>query len=502
MKVARCIHRAGFLFPMQHALAGSSLQRLIFVASALGFAACADARQDQIMSPPAPPKTSMISADPSIATNLTVSFQDASADSVRAEYQSADGTESGVTPWFASSKGTLPILGLRAATQYAITLQSRRGSNIVNGGTATETTPALPVALQGVSMSLVSGTLPSRGYTLTSLIASDGNGYAVAFDSTGTLRWYRNVGAHDVMETKQQRNGNVTIYVGSSKGYDPIPGAYVEVTPEGDSVRTIMASGSPFTDPHELIEAFDRTGNRVADYVFGYDLENFDLTSKGGASSVELASHQVLRISAAGEVDTLVNGSKQWAPSDDADPASPADLDHPNAMTFDRDGQPIISYRDIDAIIKVDSVSRAVLWQLGGIRNQFTFVNDPLGGFSGQHSVRVLPNGDLLMLDNGTEHSPTQSRIVEYALNPTAKTATMVWEYIPAPSLFNEFTGTAQRLSNGNTVAGWTKFGLVDEVSPSSTLVSRMQVWSAPGTRAVHSYRFMRIESLYGYADP
>ncbi len=348
---------------------------------------------------------------------LDVTFADPSADSIRARYASADGTDVGATPWFPSGKGALPILGLRPATQYTITLDSRRGSSIVSGASAVETTPPLPAGLAGVSMTTVSGNTPTHGYTLTALIAGDGNGYAVAFDSTGALRWYRGIGAHDVMETKQQKNGDFTIYVGSSRGYDALPGGYLEVTPQGDSVRMINATGSPYTDPHELIIAVDRLGNRTADYLFGYDIRPTDLTSRGGASNAPFAGHQVLRIAASGAVDTLVDGWKQWSLSDYSDSFNSDDLDHPNSITFDLDGGVIVSYRNMDAIIKIDSATHAVDWQLGGVRNQFSILGDPLGGFSGQHSVRMLPNGHLLMFDNGTNHSPQASRVVEYALN-------------------------------------------------------------------------------------
>ena len=94
--------------------------------------ACADTRENGVLAPPAPPTTQLIQDNEVMATALTVVFQDPSADSVRAEYQSADGSDTGATPWFASSRGALPVLGLRPSTTYLITLQSRRGSEITN----------------------------------------------------------------------------------------------------------------------------------------------------------------------------------------------------------------------------------------------------------------------------------------------------------------------------------------------------------------------------------
>ncbi len=477
--------------------------RVTAMTLALSLGACAaDSRSDGLVAPPLPPSAEVVAADPSMVNALEVSYRDPSADSVRAEYTSGDGTDVGDTPWFAATAGVVPILGLRAGTQYLVTLQSRRGGSVTNGATISQTTAALPPALQAVSMTSVSGTLPSRGYTLTALVASDGIGYAVAFDSTGSVRWYRSIGRHDVMEAKQQPNGDYTVYVGSSRGYDPLPGGFVELRPPGDSVRTIQATGSPYTDGHDLIVATDHAGNRIADYLFGYDIGSIDLTSIGGVSNARWAGHQILRVAASGAVDTLVNGWTKWSIADVSDTYKPGDIDHPNSMSFDADGGLIVSFRNEDAIIKVDSATHTVSWQMGGVKNQFTMVGDPLAGFSGQHDVQMLPNGHLLMLDNGTNHSPQSSRVVEYSLDTIAKTATMVWQYAPSPSLSNTFTGSVQRLRNGNTTVAWTTFGLVDEVSPSGALVSRMRIWIAPGNPAVHSYRAVRIDNLYRYSDP
>jgi outer membrane protein assembly factor BamB len=197
----------------------------------------------------------------------------------------------------------------------------------------------------------------------------------------------------------------------------------------------------------------------------------------------------------------LISGAEHWSVADDVEPPLIADLDHPNSIDFDLDGGVIVSYRDLSAIVKVDPTTYQIIWQLGGTQNQFTFVDDPLGGFDGQHTARILPNGHLLMFDNGWTHSPQASRAVEYALDAVQKTATMVWQYSANPSIFNDFTGSAQRLANGNTVVAFTRMGIVDEVRADGTLLSRATLETAPG-RIATPYRVTRIKSLYGYARP
>jgi len=263
----------------------------------------------------------------------------------------------------------------------------------------------------------------------------------------------------------------------------------------------VSAIGSAYTDPHELLESFDRRGMRRADYLFGYGFQPVDRTAIGGGPSDTIAVHQVLRINTADKVDTLISGSEHWNASDDVAPPLIGDLDHPNSIDFDLDGGVIVSYRNLSTIVKVNRRTHEFVWQFGGTHNQFTLVDDPLGGFDGQHTARILPNGHLLIFDNGWNHSPQRSRAVEYVLDPVAKTATMVWQYSANPPIFNDFTGSAQRLVNGNTVVAFTRKGIVDEVRPDGSLLSRATIESSPGHIAT-PYRVTRIKSLYGYARP
>lgn len=444
-----------------------------------------------------------LNPDPNLDDAAEISFAPAATDSVRAHYASSDSSDVGVTPWFAASSGAITVLGLRPSTTYNITLEARGMGSPVMGTPSSYTTPALPSGLANVSLSLVSGTPPTSGYTLTAIPGPDGHGYLVIFDAAGTVRWYHDCGKIDVQEAKQQTNGDFTVYAGSSFGNNAAPGGFIELTPNGDSVRSIIASGSAYTDGHELQVVSDANGKRIADYLFGYDIRSVDQTAYGGGPADQIAGHQLLRIDAAGAVDTLLQGWNYWTHDDKIDaPTNDQSIDHPNSIDFDLDGGVIASFRNLGAVIKIDQNTRQVLWQMGGARNQFTFIGDPWNGFGGQHSVRVLPNGHFIVFDNGVTHTPQTSRAVEYAVDESAKTATMVWQYMPSPPLFNEFTGSVQRLANGNTVVAWTNSGWIDEVGPTGVLLNRMQINSAPGTANVGAYRAIRIDNLYTYKRP
>jgi len=416
---------------------------------------------------------------------------------IRVAYAATDHSGSGFTPW-QTADSSIVVLGLEPGRTYEMRVQSLFDNQPIDGPVSEYQAPPLPAALVQASMKLA-GTF-SGGYSMAPIAGLDNHGYLIIFDSLGTICWYRDFGAQ-VFATTQQEDGRITAFVGQSDGFNMSAGAYVEVAPTGDSLRAVTAVGSPYTDPHELLESFDRQGNRRADYLFGYDFHAFDRTAVGGGPSDTIAVHQVLRINVAGTVDTLISGLEQWSVTDEVAPALIADLDHPNSIDFDLDGGVIVSYRNLNTVVKVDRRTHAFVWVLGGTHNQFTFIGDPLGGFDSQHTARILPNGHLLIFDNGWTHSPQMSRAVEYALDTVRKTATMVWQYSASPPIFNDFTGSAQRLANGNTVVAFTRSGIVDEVRPDGTLLGRVTLESAPG-RIATPYRVTRIKSLYSYDRP
>lgn len=130
------------------------------------------------------------------------------------------------------------------------------------------------------------------------------------------------------------------------------------------------------------------------------------------------------------------------------------DLIHANAVGLDFDGNLLISSRHLDEVTKINRQTGAIIWRWGGKRNQFTFIGDNRH-FSHLHDIRLLPNGHYTLYDNGNGLMPEYSRALEYVLDQTNKTATLVWEYRNTPDVFAWGMGNVQRLPNGNTMIGW-----------------------------------------------
>jgi hypothetical protein len=414
----------------------------------------------------------------------------------------ADGEPRRATPFTtARGVGRIVTLGLRPETRYYHVVEGMRGGQITLSDTVQAPTDTLPRYLRGVHMRVTGG--PARGYVLTSVADSGRTGFVVAFDSVGTLRWYREFpGELAAGETKQLPNGDFTVYLGRTPGWMAFPGQYEQFRPTGEVVRTIMAPPPLFTDNHELLVTFRDTMFDAA-HFFSFSIRPTDLSRWGGARDAAIAGHQLVRVKADGAFETVLEGWDHFTWEDRIEPPPDTlyDFDHPNALDFDHDGNYLVSYRNMGEITKIDARSGAIIWRLGGRNNQFTFRNDPQGGFSAQHSVRVMDNGNILLYDNGTRHTPPETRAVEYRLDPAAKTADMVWEFRHDPPYYVPYTGSVQRLANGNTVIGYSNRGIVTEVDP-----QRRVVWEGTvmldSTRSGDFYRAIKIASLYRYERP
>jgi arylsulfotransferase ASST len=443
-----------------------------------------------------------VAPNPNNVLSAIVTCSVNAADSVRVHFSDGKG-DTGTTPFARPSADTarIVVLGLRPTTRYSLTVEAigARGSK---GASDSLVTAALPSAIRSIHLR---GTgRPSENYTLVVPILGDtlaaSDGYVIVFDAAGDVRWYQQFPGLWPIEAKQQPNGNLTVYVGRSFGWQPVAGRFEELAADGAIVRTFAAATPEYTDPHELLLSFaDAGGSRLSDvHMLGYQLQTFDLSALGGARDALLAVHTIERQNAAGQTvfrwRSLDHFTAQdWAA---AVPLIP-DIDHPSSLALDRNGNYIVSFQALDEITNIDAVTGAIRWRFGGRHNQFRIIGDPLGGFSGQHNVQMLQNGNLLLMDN---HIRTwgPARAIEYALDVQSMTATMVWEYRPSPGVISMSMGSVQRLDNGSTLVGFGGAGRVAEVAAdgvtwAATLVTDTAAAPTP------FYRAVVIHSLYGY---
>ena len=118
-----------------------------------------------------------------------------------------------------------------------------------------------------------------------------------------------------------------------------------------------------------------------------------------------------------------------------------------------RRGNFLVSMKNINSIAIVDGRNLRILWLWGPTNLTL------------QHHSTILPNGDILLFDNGMK----SSAVVE--VDP--RTNTVVWRYAPGQNFFSYIRGACQRLPNGNTLITLSMPGYALEVTPEGKTVWR-----------------------------
>lgn len=378
------------------------------------------------------------------------------------------------------------VLGLKPETSYFMKVVAHSSNgNKVESQRFSFNTAALPEDVP--EFSLLTNSAPTPGFVMMGLtfggITDKGN--ALILNNDGQIVWYRRFQG-SVIDFQKQPNGNFTVYTSA----DGSPMHFYEIDRAGNILREFRASNGWDTGPHELRLFDDRHT------LFGIEFREMDLTAFGGLPNANVRGI-VVEYQRDNAPPLLWHTFDHFQVTDAAPDVSLTTANvnpwHGNAIDIDADGHLLVSFRNCDEITKINAQTGEIIWRWGGRNNQFIFINDPLNGFSHQHGIRRLSNGNVILFDNGNLHMPPVSRAVEYRLDETAKTAELVWEYRHDPPLFGNALGFAQRLANGNTLIC---FGTAQHLVE----VDQMGIkrWELTIANPQHfAYRAFRIASLY-----
>jgi hypothetical protein len=162
--------------------------------------------------------------------------------------------------------------------------------------------------------------------------------------------------------------------------------------------------------------------------------------------------------------------AESYAPASVSDLAFPFDYFHINSINLDQDGSLLISARNTWTAYDLNAQTGQIDWRLGGKHSSFTM--GPGTATAWQHDPRELANGSFSIFDNGA--SPTvhsQSRGVVVALEPQAKTATLLSELTHTPPISTQSQGDIQAQPNGDWFVGWGEVPDFSELSPTGQLL-------------------------------
>ena len=286
-------------------------------------------------------------------------------------------------------------------------------------------TPPLPAGLAALSFSVTGAS--TEGLLMWEVGVTGGWKGFVATDDRGQVVWYyETVGASQ--GATRRANGNFVL--------NDLGRGLLEVTPAGTVVHVASESAH-----HDAVAT--------------------------AANTVIFIGHDVRSVPGIGTL--WGDGIFEWTPETGAvvqrfstfdwfDPrgdwgsrSSNVDWLHANALAIGPHGNVLLSLNWISEIVSIAPGWNTLEWRLGGWNS--TFAIDSAASFSGQHSVSMPTEGHVLMFDNGRERtgSGQYSRGLEVSLDPTAKRASLAWQFAPTPANFAPYIGHAERLANGNT---------------------------------------------------
>lgn len=313
---------------------------------------------------------------------------------------------------------------------------------------------------------------PSPGYLFLEPGVGLANRYTMILDNQGLPIWYRRGRMYDF---KIQNNGLITWCSDpSSRGFPAFDLSF-------NYLRTYTTTNGYSTDGHDLKILEDGTY-----LMIGYRVDAVDMSLyvPGGDPDATFTETVVQEFTPSGELIF------QWRAWDHYDiRLSGTDFPHLNGLDYDVDGHILVSARDLSEVTKINRDTGDIMWRLSGANNSFTFVNDPFNGTSMQHNITALGNGRYLVFDNGNGRSPDFSRAVEYELDLTNMTATLVWQFRDQPDKFTYWLGNAQRLATGNTLINFVRPQYPKVIEVDTNGVKHFELSLAPTSDTYRAFR-------------
>ena len=395
------------------------------------------------------------------------------------------------------SAGPTDVVGLEPGDEVSVIVQDGAESAVYSFVFLPEEFPTLEatVSTPGISEGLV-------GLTL-SKFNNGGPRFETVVDSEGVPAYVFQA-PDNVGDLKVQPNGSYS----SSR----------TTTTPGRTGRTLVELDKTFTeiDRHETVGLVD-TDNH--DSILRPDGSKVLLAYEYDAAA-DLTDAVIQDLDPAGNVVFEWNSREDLLDETVYPNAAAGDYAHINSLVEMADGDFLASFRHTSSVLKIARTAHDgfvpgdVVWRLGGRNSDFAFADDPFpGGPCAQHTASELPNGNILIYDNGsiTGFGPVlcidpvdpegdtvprpNTRVTEYDLGEvdadptTQETATLVWDY--STGYFGFFAGSAIRRPNGNTLLGFAgvRGAVAREITADGTTVWELRDPAPEGTATHAPYR-------------
>ena len=408
------------------------------------------------------------------------------ADSVRVRFGTTAALDS-TTPAVAVNGDTTRalILGLQPMSSYQAQVVAFNRCGDTKSDVLRFATDALPSDLPAYT---AEGPSPAPGY-----IVFGAGKFGLVIDNSGRVVWYHRFPNGPGLNFQPQPDGRYGARPPTEAGAVP---SWVEVAPDGVTTRTLTCAHGFPPRMHDAIAQPDGSYWLLCD-----ETRTVDLSAQAGPSQARVLGTGVQHRSASGDV------LFEWSPFDHLEidlsildavdrNASVINWTHGNALDLDSDGNLLVSFRNLNEVTKIDTRTGAVIWRMGGARNQMTFENVDMPVFMHQHGLRAIGGGALQLLDNLGD--ARGSRAERYQIDGANRTVRLSASFGSRAGFVAQIGGNTQALGDGHTLVSFGNGGGVEEYDAVGNVVWRLT--GNPG----YVFRAQRIRSLYkpGVGDP
>lgn len=332
------------------------------------------------------------------------------------------------------------VLGLDPNQEVTFTLSGDADGVALTPAEVLHTTAAAPPLLPSFT---VTGALPERLWFVTSLASSPPG--AAIYSTDGQPVWWRLYGSDPLSTTDAQLalDGRSILYNRFT------PGESLEA--QGGEAPAEIVREYLDGHPEEVIatqnqhHAFAQLPDGILVYIT-YDIREVEGESVRGDALVERA---------ADGTETTI-----WSTWDSFTYEPFTNLPgvgwtHCNSVSWNAEEDAYyVSVRNLNAVVKLSRTGERI-WTFGGLTSDFELLGD--GGTVHQHRVRGEDAGTgLLVFDNGGV-AATGSRVVRYALDLQAMTATATVE--ANEGVYSYSLGDVARLPEGGMWVSWGSGG-------------------------------------------
>jgi hypothetical protein len=415
---------------------------------------------------------------------------------VYAEYWKADGRDTGKfrsTVSHHAEKHSLILCNIIGQTNYDYRIIIEKNGVKRIGETYTFKSNPLPEFLQASfkADSAPSARIPaafSDGLMLINKRATPGIAYLV--DKKGTIRWYHMINGLGFKVINYTKDQTILSILGSDTDPTSYGHEILELNMFGDTVLHLKQGQNDFKQiiHHDIIK--NDKGQLVTLYV---DKRIRDLSSVGGGKKDTVSGDGIIVLDKTGKKIW------SWSVFDALDPLKDKnilktknDWMHANCVTFDKDGNYLISFYNNGQIWKIDARTGSVIWKFG---KGGTIAMPSECDFTQAHAVHINQQGNLMFFDNGVEKQ--QSSVFAVKLNQQNRTS-QIDMHIRLPKIvFNDRMGSAYLINDTSVLVCCSKRHLVVLTNGKGNFL-----WTMETTMPSYRAEFIRSDALAPYLKP